>query len=288
MRGAVCWHGPLLRGFIEQYAGGDGGVEAFDGAWAGNSDGAIGQSRNFLGHAVALIADEEGGGVSEADAIGGRSGSCRGDEGFDSSCAQVGEGAFRGCGDDRHAEDAAGRGADGFGVPGADGSGQANDAVGAEGFSGTQDRSKVAGILEAGEDQEQRRRALGDAEDLSPGPIGRIDERCHGLRRFGGQDGTEQVLGKEQNLGAWRQGVFLFAGQFFRRDEDAVNTQACADGLVEEVRPFNAGRSPADRCDEGAPQFSYPAILLTLYNTKRHCGLVRVSMQILCCLSPQL
>ena len=57
----------LAGGFVEQDAGGDRGVQAFDGAGAGNGDCAVGFGCEVGGDAVALVADEEGNGRGEVD-----------------------------------------------------------------------------------------------------------------------------------------------------------------------------------------------------------------------------
>ncbi len=58
-----------------------------------------------------------------------------------------------GCVDGGNAEGGAGGGAERFGVPGAGGAGQQENATGGEGFSGAQEGADVAGILQAGEDE---------------------------------------------------------------------------------------------------------------------------------------
>ena len=57
-------------------------------------------------------------------------------------------------------EDTARRGAHGLGVPGAHGSRQADDAGRAEGLGGTQNCAEVAGVLQAGKHNDQRRSSL--------------------------------------------------------------------------------------------------------------------------------
>jgi hypothetical protein len=105
----------------------------------------------------------------------------------------------------RKPEDAAGGGTHGFGVPGADGAGEAENAVGAEGFGGTQDGAKVAGVLEAGEDEQERGDVAPAAKQVGPGPIRGLDEGGNGLRGFGGQGRIEQFSGDEENFGLRRQ-----------------------------------------------------------------------------------
>ena len=57
---------PLPRSFIQQHAGGDGGVQAFHRAGAGNRDCAVGLRGQIAGHAVAFVADEEGDGPARS------------------------------------------------------------------------------------------------------------------------------------------------------------------------------------------------------------------------------
>ena len=76
-------------------------------------------------------------------------------------CANVGglqvlETFVFGSGEGGEAEDAASRGAHGFWDPAADGTGEADEAGGTEGFGGAQDGAEVAGVLDAGEDDHER------------------------------------------------------------------------------------------------------------------------------------
>ena len=57
--------------FVEQHAGGDGGVQAFDRAGAGNCDCSARPGGKFVWEAVAFVADEERDWFSQVDLIGG-------------------------------------------------------------------------------------------------------------------------------------------------------------------------------------------------------------------------
>jgi len=114
----------LAGGFVEQDAGCDGGIEAFDGAGAGDGDGAVGHGGDWFGNAIAFIPDEERDRAGEIDVIGRFGGADRGREDAQPRLAQAGDRVDGARGDQREAENAAGRGTDGLGVPGADGAGR--------------------------------------------------------------------------------------------------------------------------------------------------------------------
>ena len=147
---------PLPRSFIQQHAGGDGGVQAFNRAGEGNRNRAVGARGKSAGDTVALVADDEchwAGevcGVSLLGALRERGKNCQ------AGAVQAGNALVDFRSDQRHTKDAARRRADGLRIPRAHGSRQADHAGRAKCFSGAQNRAQVAGILKAGENDDQR------------------------------------------------------------------------------------------------------------------------------------
>jgi hypothetical protein len=82
----------LARGFIEKDAGGDGCVEAFNGAGAGDGEDAVGFGGESGGHANALIADEQGDGAGEINEVGRLALMDGGGPDFDAGLAEGGDG----------------------------------------------------------------------------------------------------------------------------------------------------------------------------------------------------
>ena len=167
--------GSLAGRFVEQHAGRDRGIQAFHGAGAGNRDRAVGLGGEVRRHAIAFIADEECHGAVQIHHIGGRCPSESGGENPHAGLAQAGKTFIRGGRKQRDPEDAARRGADRLGIPGADGSGKAEDAVGAKGLGGAKDRAQIAGVLQSGENHDQGDRLSMAAQQVCPGPIGRLE-----------------------------------------------------------------------------------------------------------------
>ena len=71
------------------------------------------------------------------------------------------------------------------------------NAGGAEGFGGADDRAGVAWILQTVEDDYE----AGAAEDLLDSPVGRANEGDYALRSLGGSDGLEQRIGEDNDAG---------------------------------------------------------------------------------------
>ena len=167
----------LLRGVEEERAG-DGGVEAFNGSGAGESDAGVGEGKELGREARALVADEESDRLSEVESVGGL---CRGvaygGEEVDAAGGEVADGV-EGGGNGGEAEDGAGGGAEGFAVPEACGAGKQEAAGGAEGLCRAKEGAEVAGILDGVEDEEQGRgggRATA-AEGVVDREVRRVDE----------------------------------------------------------------------------------------------------------------
>ncbi len=137
----------MAGGFVEEDAGGDGGVEAFDGTGGGYGDGGVAAGSQVLGDTVAFVANEEGNGAGE---MGGLSGlgtvDCCGEDAKASGAEAVK--TFVGGGvDEWETEYTSGGGAESLCVPGADGSGEGDDAGCAKGLGGAEDGAEVAGVL---------------------------------------------------------------------------------------------------------------------------------------------
>ena len=264
------WGAPLTGGFVEQHAGGDGGIQALDGAGAGNRDGAVGMSGDFGGHAVALVADEQRDRSGEVDSVGGGSGAKRGGENLHSGFAQTRKAFVRSRGNKRNTEDAAGRGAHGFLVPGAYGAGQAHGAVCAKGLGGTEDSAEVPRVLDSGEHNDKRRQ-LRRPKQVHPRPLRRINECGHGLRSFRDKRGSKDAFRHDQRFGVRGQGQL---GQPVLESlpcKNAADTQARVDSFFDQVRPLDSDDTAvAFGTPQRPPQFLQPRILLTLYNAKRH------------------
>src|SRR5579863_10110775 len=91
---------------------------------------------------------------------------CRGGPDGDVTVMKALETLLRGGGNERNAKDAARRGADGFGIPRAHGSGQAHNAGCAKGLGGAQNCAEVARVLESGKNKNQRRAAVMGNKDV--------------------------------------------------------------------------------------------------------------------------
>lgn len=186
--------------------------------------------------------------------------------------AEAGETFVGRGGEERNAERAAGRGAQGFGVPGADGAGERDNAGCAEGLRRAEDCAEIAGILQAGEDDEERGELIGTAEEMRPGPVRRFDERGDGLRIIRGEDGGENLFGNEEDFGFLWERELLEPGFEARREKEAIDCEAGAEGLLDEVGAFK-GDEAGGRVrgfGEDAAELLEAVVLLALYNASRH------------------
>jgi hypothetical protein len=114
--------------------------------------------------------------------------------------------------------------------------------MGSEGLSGAEDSAEVARILKAGEDQNERSPVVVAAEEVSPGPIGRLDEGGDGLRGFGGQRGVEEFAGQEQDFCFRRQREGFEQVLKALGDEDAGDAQAGTERFLKQIGAFNTGK----------------------------------------------
>ena len=229
-----------LSGLIEEDGCGDGGVEAFDRAWAGDGDAVLAAGGDFRREARAFRADDEGKRASERKAVERLGIVGHGGEGLDARSVELCEALLGGGVEDGQTKDASGGGAEGFGVPWADGAGKENGSRGTKGLGGSENGAEVAGVLESGEDDEQR---VGLVEEEIPGPVGLLDERGNGLGRFRGDGGGEDV---------GRDGEDFDVGGNFERiergfpacgDKDGFYRDAAGEGFFEEVKAFDGNQA---------------------------------------------
>lgn len=274
--------------FVEEDAGGDGGVEAFYRAGHGDGDSRGCAVEHLRGEAAAFVADEERDGLGEVPGGagnrfvgGGGSRCCRGDGGEDGDVAfgEGGEGLGGFFLDNRDAEGRSGGSAEGFGVPHVDGAGEGDDAAGPEGFRRADQGAEVAGILQSGGNQDERGGVLFSARLRGPQSFGQREARCfdegrdalrgfsfdgavkHGRRELddgdsGGQ--REAVEGVEAAAAACRIGA----------NEDGAQAELAAEGFGEEVLALDADDigGVAGGAGEGGAQFADASVLPTLYN----------------------
>ena len=283
----------LPRSFIEQNAGGDGGVEALYRAGHGDSDSRCRAVEHFCGEAAAFVPDEERdwtaevvGGTGDGFVSGAAARCCRsyGSEDGDMAFGEGGEGL---CGfllHDRNAEGRSGGGAQGFGVPDVDGAGKGDDAAGSKGFRRADQGAEVAGILQSGGDEDERGGVrfsarlrgggLGGPESFGQREARRLDEGGDALRGFC-LDGAVKHRGRELDDGDGGgqrepvQGVEAAAAACrIGANEDSAQTELAAQSLGEEVLALNADDlgGVAGGAGEGGAQFADASVLPTLYN----------------------
>ncbi len=175
----------LAEGFVEEDGGSGGGVEAFDVGGHGDVDAGVGGVNDVFGEAGAFIADEEGDGLAPVHLPWGeRSGGFfvnAGGEAVDAVEFELREkNRERQSGDDGEMERGAGGGAERFGRVGAGGAALSRSGSdgggGAKGGGGAQDRADVAGVLDAGEDDDKgSARAGGSGEEFVEREFSRLD-----------------------------------------------------------------------------------------------------------------
>ena len=224
----------LALGLVEEDAGGDGGVEAFDAGRVGDEDGFVGGVEEGAGDSLALAANEDGGGEAEVDLLNGAAFVAGGDGEADAVLVKGGEGLGGGEFDAGEAEDRSGRGAGDLGIGGGDGSLKGQQAAGSEGFGGAEDGAEVAGVLEPGTAEDERRVR---ADEVLQGRDEGVDEGGDPLRGFRGDGAVEDVVGEEDGFGGvaelGEEAVGALAGGFGK--EDGAQAEAAADGLFDEL-----------------------------------------------------
>ena len=191
----------------------------------------------------------------------------RGGEDVDAGCVQARETFVGGRGNERQAEDAACGGAHGFRVPAADGAGQADDAGGAEGFGGAEDGAEVAGILDAGEDDDKCG-LVWLFKQVCPCPLRRVDEGCNRLRRFGDKRRCQDAFRHNQRFGVSGQGQLLEPMLESVSGKGAADTQAGTESFFDKVGSFDSDEAVGFplRGPQGPAQVLQARVLLTVYN----------------------
>ena len=253
----------LTRGFIEQHARSNGCIEAFHGAGTGNGDGAVAPVPQLLGNAVAFIADEDRYRLRQVCKIDGLSRAGRG--GIRSS-SRIREGART----------------NPFALAVRNGTRKTlpADARTAFGFHAltVPGRHRTPLAPKASAERRIVPRLPGSCRPAStstmssgaflpslpsrmscPGPVRRFDQRGDGLGRLGGERRAQELLRYEQDFGLGGKAPALPAAPSLpSATKDAIDSQASADGLGKEVRPFDAGQSTfasRGRIRERPPQF---------------------------------
>jgi hypothetical protein len=167
----------------------------------------------------------------------------------------------------------AGRSAEGFGRKWAGGAALAGSrgagGSSSEGCGGAEDRADIAGILQSGEDHEQRSLAgRGSARDVIEASIARLDEGRDTLGMLSIRDAFEKVIGSAEN---WESeflaievgsetGVMAFAG--FRQEHgfDAAAGAECFFGEADAFDTDAAGFGGKSAAKSDAELFQ-PAII---------------------------
>jgi hypothetical protein len=254
----------LARSFIEQQAAGYGGVEAFDVAGHGDRDAMRGGSDEAIAEAGAFVADEECAWASEWCCAYRNARARDGGNGRDVVLREQVESFCFGCVDGGNAEGGAGGSAECFGVPGAGGAWEQENAGGGEGFGRAQEGADVAGVLETGEDENERRLTAEERVWIRIWREDRcVDERGDALGLLGG-DGAREDIGRQQEM-------FGVVGGRERRlvavaQEDGGEAQMAAQGLGDEVLAFD-GNEPgggAAGAGEGGAQLFDARVLAAL------------------------
>jgi hypothetical protein len=160
------------------------------------------------------------------------------------------------CGDGGNAEGGAGGGAERFGVPGTGRAWEQEKAGGGEGFGRAEERADVAGVLQTGEDENERRLTAEERVWIRIWRKDRrVDESGDALGLLGG-DGTGEDIGREQEM-------FGVVGNCERRliaiaQEDGGEAQMAVHGLGDEVLAFDGnetGGGAASACESGTQLF---------------------------------
>src|SRR6267154_3365463 len=202
----------LTSSFIENDGGRGGRIQRFDAAGHGNADACVGAALDFFGKPGAFVSDEEGHGLAPIDfprseqwlfAVARFVNA--GSEGANARDLQLREeNGKRHAREDRKMQSGASGGAQRFrrericstANAGSDG----NGASRAEGGSGAQDRSDVAGILHTGEDDEQGSASgIRRAHEIIERSLTRMNQRGDALRVLGVGKAFKEPVGSAQD-----------------------------------------------------------------------------------------
>jgi len=245
----------LAESFVEENGGSGGGVEAFHVGGHGNVDAGVGGADDVFGEAGAFVANEESDGLAPVHLPGGERASGffvnAGGERVDAVEFELREkNGERHSGDDGEMKRGARGGAEGFGRVGAGRaaltSGGSDGGGGAKCGGGAEDGADIAGILNAGEDDDEwSRRAGGSGEELVEREFAGLDERGDALGMFGIGDALEEAVGGAENgeAGVWaadeRCETFAVAFAGFA-EEDTLDAAGGAESFFHEARAFDA------------------------------------------------
>jgi len=245
----------LAEGFVEKDSGSGGGVEAFDVGGHGDVDAGVGGTNDVLGEACAFVADEESDGLAPVHLPWGEgSGGFlvdAGGEGVDAVELELREkDRERHSGDDGEMQSGARGGAEGFGRVGAGGAalsgGGSDGGGGAKGSGGAEDGADVAGILDAGEnDEEGSGRGSGSGEEFVEREFAWLDEGGDTLRMLGVGDAFEEAIGGaedgEASVRSANERGEAFAVAFAGlAEEDCFDATSGAEGFFDKAGAFNA------------------------------------------------
>jgi len=248
----------LAEGLVEENSGSGGGVEAFDVRSHGDVDAGVSGMDDVLREAGAFVADEESDGLTPVHLPGGeRSGGFFADAGSERVDAVEFElrekNRERHSGDDREMQRGARGGAEGLGRVGAGGAaltgGGSDGSGGAKGSGGAQDGADVAGVLNAGENDEERSAGAGGrGEDFIEREFTGLDESGDALGMFGVGDAFKEAIGGAEDGEAGvrtadeRGEAFAVAFAGFA-EEDGLNAAGGAESFFDEACAFDADRT---------------------------------------------
>ena len=197
-----------------------------------------------------FVADEQRAWTGEGRFGDRNAGSCDRGNGGDAMTVKEIERFWLGRMQGGNAKGRAGGGAESFGVPGVGRTGQEKNASRTEGLGRAQECADVTGVLQTGEDENQRVRAR---EQSFHGEGWWVNERGDALGLLGG-DGAGEDIGRQEEMfgviGQCEGGVVAIPEKYGGEAEMAAR------GFGDEVLAFNgdeaSGRSPGAR--EGGAQ----------------------------------
>jgi hypothetical protein len=245
----------LAEGFVEEDGGSGGGVEAFDVRGHGDVDACVGGMDDVFGEACAFVADQESDGLAPIY-LPGREGDvgifvdARGERVDAVEFELREEDGERHSGNDGEMKGGSGRGAKRFWREGAGGAalagGRSDGGSGSESGGGTEDGADVAGILDAGEDDEQRGGGAGwSGEEVVEFKFAGLGEGGYALGMLGVGDAFKEAIGGakdwEADVGAadeWGE-TFTMAFTGFA-EKDGFNAASGTESFFDEAGAFDA------------------------------------------------
>ena len=245
----------LAEGFVEKDGGSGGGVEAFDVGGHGDVDASVGGMDDVFGEAGAFVADEESDGLAPVHLPGRERGGGffvnAGGERVDAVEFELGEeNGERHSGDDGEMERGASGGAEGFGRVGAGSAaltgGGSDGSGGPKSRGGAEDGADVAGILDAGENDEEGSAGTGGSgEEFIEREFAGLDECGDALGMFGIGDALEEAVGgaEDGEAGVWtadERGEALAVAFAGFAEEDGFDAAGGAESFFNEARAFDA------------------------------------------------